>query len=66
MQQQQMEAKSLTLMQDQMEREALAFKKFDLYSNYFTDTNLKDLACSCAQHHKQHFENMLNYLNSHQ
>ncbi|MGI6168604.1 MAG: hypothetical protein ACOYI4_02665 [Christensenellales bacterium] len=62
----QIDSKSLTLLQDQMKHVALAFKKSELYSGYLADPNLKDLACSVAQHHKTHFNDMMNYLNSHQ
>jgi hypothetical protein len=62
----QIESKNLTMLQDQMNHVALAYKKCDLYSTYLTDPNLKDLACSIAQHHKNHFSDMMNYLNSHQ
>lgn len=58
-------SKNLTIIEDQMNLEALVFKKCDAYSQYFTDPQLVTLARDMAQHHKRHFENMFNYLNSH-
>lgn len=62
----QIEAKNLTLIEDQMNLEALAHKKCTVYSSYFTDPTLKTLASEMAQHHKQHFSELLQYLNTHQ
>ena len=61
----QIDTKSLSMIQDQMDREALAVKKCKLYSQYFTDPALQDLACTLTQHHKQNFDGLLNYLNTH-
>ena len=61
----QIDTKSLSLLEDQMEHMALAVKKCKLYSQYFTDPALKDLACSMTQHHKEQFNGLLNYLNTH-
>ena len=58
-------SKSLSLMEDQMKQEALAVKKCNLYSTYFTDANLKTLSSELAQHHKQRFDELYDYLNSH-
>lgn len=60
------EAKNLDILQDQMHHEALAYKKCSIYAGYFTEQPLKDMANSAAQHHKQHFDALQNYLNSHQ
>ena len=62
----QIESKNLTILEDQLNYEALAYKKSDVYSNYFTDPSLKTMANQIAQHHRQNFNNLLNYLNSHQ
>ena len=63
---QQITAKNLTILQDQLNQEALAYKKCDVYSTYFTDPALKNLATQMKQHHKQNFDGLFNYLNSHQ
>lgn len=65
-QQPQIESKNLMILEDQMNHEALALKKCELYAQYFTDVNLKNSVNQIAQHHKQHFENLLQYLNTHQ
>lgn len=62
----QLESKNLTILEDQLNHEALAYKKCDQYSQYFVDQNLKNISQQIAQHHKQHFDNLLNYLHSHQ
>ncbi len=65
-QQPQIESKNLTILEDQMNYEALALKKCELYAQYFTDPTLKNSVNTIAQSHKQHFENLYQYLNSHQ
>ena len=62
----QIESKNLTILEDQMNHEALAYKKCEAYAGYFTDEALKGTAQKLAQHHKSNFENLLTYLNSHQ
>lgn len=62
----QIESKNLDIVKDQMYHEALAYKKCTVYSQYFTEQPLKDMANSMAQHHKQHFDALQSYLNSHQ
>lgn len=59
------ESKNLTLIEDQLNYEALCNKKLNLYANYCTDQNLKSVCTKAAQMHKQHFDTLLNYLNSH-
>lgn len=64
-QQPQLESKNLTIIEDQLNHEALAYKKCVYYSQNLTDSNLKNLSSQIAQHHKQHFDSLFNYLNSH-
>ena len=59
------DTKNLGIIQDQMQHEALAYKKCSVYTQYFTDPVLSSLAAQSAQHHKQHFDALQNYLNSH-
>ena len=59
------DVKDLGIIQDQLIHEALAFKKWTVYENSFTDTQLKQIAQRTADHHKQHFDTLQNYLNSH-
>lgn len=58
-------AKNLELIQDQLDAQQLAYKKIVCYENQFGDPNLKSLAHEIAQHHKQHFDALTNYLCSH-
>ena len=58
-------SKDLSILEDQMNHEALAYKKCTIYAKYFMDASLKDMANSAAQHHKQHFDALESYLNSH-
>ena len=60
------ESKNLTILEDQLDHEALGNKKCDVYSNLFTDTNIKNTITQIAQHHRQRFDNLLQYLDSHQ
>jgi len=62
----QLESKNLSILEDQLNYEALAFKKCDAYAGYFMDPALKSTAQKLAQHHKSNYDSLLNYLNSHQ
>ena len=59
------ESKNLTILEDQMKHEALAVKKSGLYAGYFQDPALKSCAQELAKHHKDNFNGLLNYLDSH-
>lgn len=60
------ESKNLTILEDQMKHEALAAKKSQVYAEYFQDPTLKSVAQQLSKHHKDHFSNMLSYLETHQ
>ena len=60
-----MDTKNLGIIQDQMHHEALAYKKCRVCSEWLSDQTLKDIANRAAQHHKQHFDSLDNYLRSH-
>lgn len=62
----QLESKNLMILEDQMNHEALAVKKCEMMATTLTDPQLKGIAQAIAQHHRQHFDKLLNYLNSHQ
>jgi len=64
--QKQMGSKNLSMIQDMLTHEAMAYKKCTVYANYFTDESLKNMAACAAAHHKQHFESLENYINCHQ
>lgn len=59
------DTKNLGIIQDQMHHEALAYKKCCICSEWFTDQTLKDIANRAAQHHREHFNALDNYLKSH-
>ncbi|MDR5658581.1 hypothetical protein RH915_03665 [Serpentinicella sp. ANB-PHB4] len=63
---QKIDANNLKVVEDQLNYEALMNKKFSNYADYCTDAELKNLCQQSAQKHKQHYDNLLNYLNSHQ
>ncbi len=60
------ESKNLTILEDQLKHEALASKKSEVYVNYFTDPALKSCAQQLADHHRDNFNNLLSYLETHQ
>ncbi len=62
----QLDSKNLTILEDQMNHEALAAKKSAFMASQFTDPALKGVANTLAQHHRQQFDKLFNYLNSHQ
>ena len=61
-----LDAKNLDILKDEMFHEALAYKKCKIYSELLDEQPLKDMACTFAQHHEQHFDALQNYLDSHQ
>lgn len=62
---QQIDAKALTILKEQMEQEAVACQKYEAYAGAFMDQTLSTHARTLANCHKQRFENLFNYLNSH-
>ncbi len=59
------QTKSLTILEDQMQHEAVAYKKAEHYAQTFENPALKNLACNMARHHKERFDRLFDYLNSH-
>lgn len=58
-------SKNLVILEDMLNYESLNYKKLDLYSQSCNDPQLKDVCNKAAQLHKQHFNMLFNYLNSH-
>jgi uncharacterized membrane protein len=58
-------SKNLTILEDMMNYETLYYKKLDMYAQSVNDPQLKDICSRAAQLHKQHFDILFNYLNSH-
>ena len=59
------QAKSLTILGDQMQHEYVACKKAEHYASCFNDAQLKAIANQLAGDHRQRFDRLFNYLNSH-
>jgi len=59
------QSKSLTILGDQMQHEYVACKKAECYAASFTDPQLQTLASQLASDHRQRFDRLFNYLNSH-
>ena len=58
-------SKNLTILEDQLNYEALNCKKLNVYSDSVNDSELKNVCQKAARMHKQHFDSLFNYLNSH-
>ena len=58
------DTKDLGTVQDEMYAEALAYKKCKVYESRFQDQALKSMASTHAEHHRQHFDALNDYLNS--
>jgi hypothetical protein len=54
--------KSLGLIEEHANLEAMAYKKYTVYSEYISDPELKKTAVKAALKHKQHFDELQNYL----
>lgn len=59
------QSKALTILGDQMQHEYVACKKAEFYASEFTDAQLKAVANQIAGEHRQRFDRLYNYLNSH-
>jgi hypothetical protein len=62
----QIEAKNLAYIEDTLAHEALICKKCEQYETMLTDPAQKNMAHQLAQHHRQHYDALFNYLQSHQ
>jgi len=58
--------KDLSVLQEQMDAEYRANRKASSYAQSISDPSLQGLASQLAQHHKQRFDAMYNFLNSQQ
>lgn len=59
------QTKSLTILEDQLNHEFQAYKKAEHYAKTFENPALKNLASNMARHHKERFDRLFDYLNSH-
>lgn len=62
----QIEANNLKVISDQITYETLLTKKYSDYANKCADTQLKSICNEASQIHKQNFNNLKSYLDSHQ
>ncbi len=62
----QLESNNLKVIKDQLGYESLLNKKFNEYANQCTDQNLKNICNEASQTHKQNFNTLKAYLDSHQ
>ena len=60
-----LQAKSLTILGDQMQHEYCACRKSEFYAASFTDPQLQAVATQLANDHRQRFDRLYNYLSSH-
>ena len=58
--------KDLGAVQDEMYQEALAYKKCSVYASRFRDPALQKMAQSPAEHHRQHFDALRDFLQTRQ
>ena len=58
------DSKDLSIIEDQMYKEALLYKKCSTYAGYFDDPNLKTMASTAAEQHRQHVDEVHGYLNA--
>lgn len=59
------QAKSLTILEDQMQHEYVASKKCDYYAANLSDPQLQAVVTQIANAHRQRFNKLFEYLNSH-
>lgn len=62
----QIEMNNLKVIKDQIHYEALLNKKYSEYANRCQDTNLKNLCNEGSKIHKDNFNSLKTYLDSHQ
>lgn len=62
----QIESNNLKVLQDQLGYEALLNKKYSEYSNRCTDASLRNLCNEASKVHKDNFNTLKSYLDSHQ
>lgn len=65
MQNNQLMGKDLSILEDQLDHEQLAYKKCVNYGALLRDPQLQSFVYSLAEQHKQHYNSLFNYLNSH-
>lgn len=59
------QSKGLTILEDQLSHEFLAYKKAESYAQTFENQQFKNLAMDLAQQHLVRYNRLFDYLNSH-
>ncbi len=62
----QIESKNLSIIDDQLSHEALAVKKYKHAAEMCTSQDIVDLCNQAAQKHRKNYDDLLNYLNTHE
>jgi len=62
----QIESKNLTILEDQATQEMIASKKCSEFANELTEPQSKGIAERLSNRHREHFNKLRDYLNSHQ
>jgi hypothetical protein len=63
--QSQIDSKNLSYLEDSLNLESLICKKCETYASQFTDSGCRQLSQTLAQHHRQRFDALYNYLKTH-
>ena len=61
----QIDQKNLHILEDQLNYEALAVKKYRQASQFCTNPDIVNLCNEASTRHRRHFDQLLSYLNSH-
>ncbi|MBR6186239.1 MAG: hypothetical protein IKQ41_08245 [Clostridia bacterium] len=56
-------SKDLSVLEDQLTHMAMSCKVAQHHAEAFQNPQLKQVASTVAQHHRQHYDALLNYLN---
>ena len=56
-------SKDLTVLEDQLTHMAMGCRVAEQYAGQFLDAQLKNLAATVAQHHRQHYGALFAFLN---
>lgn len=57
-------SKDLTVLEDQLTHMAMGCRVAEQYANDFQNAQLKNMAATVAQHHRQHFDALYQFLSS--
>jgi len=61
----QLSSRNLSILDDQLAQESIMTLKLRKYSKQCQDSELKNLCNRLAEKHKDHYNTLLNYMNSH-